>query len=638
MPIRNPDADRFDSFENGVDTTSNSYSTATRGTLSVANNADLVDDSLVVKRKGVTPLGSAWGTHRIRQLFSYKNTDGSEGVFVYGEDASPTGLSGTLGLLSSTSTPTTIQTGLKDGVKPTFIQFEDFVYLFTGNENLIVSSTGTRQIGLDFPTVVPTFNAFTSGSLNTKGSYLFVYTYFNSTTGAESSPSEASSAIVTTTDTALSGIIINVAAGNSALADKIRVYRTTAGGRIFFLDGETSISSTTYTSTVRDAGLGQQLETDNERLVDPVFSAITNDSRIFVLTENSRVRYSKIGQSGSMPESFQALDFIDCTQNKNDQASGLGKAGSTIIVIKQKSVGRLTQLTANLNGLELAGSQKYIYEEISNDITFTNPHCILSLDNLCVWLGEGEIFATDGLNIFRYGERIRNILNTLNYNQKWKFSAINRTDTKQLIWSVCRSGQNEPDYQIVAHYKKAPKIAFTFYTPGTNTTTHPGIQAASFTKTNLSGVVTYLLGSSANDGLVQKLGVGNSDNTKGIYFEIKLPWQSGNSEALTKLFHSCYLFVAGSGNNYNLNFALERNNIETAIVTASKSLLSNNSTNWNAANWNEFNWATVEFLPIKFFPHKKAYTGRYVFYNYNANEPIAIKAITTLVENDGSFR
>jgi hypothetical protein len=639
MPIRDAQFLQFPTFARGIDNTSEVDSKDILGTLSVALNADLVEDSLVAKRFGYTGVNSAaWSTYKIRSGIEYKKTTGTPEIVVYGEESAITGTSGRLGTVTSSGV-TNITTGLVDGSKPTLLQLRNLLFYFSSGNNFIYTGTTTRQIGIDAPIGAPTFSEYATGDLNTSGSYYFAYTYYNSTTGAESTPSDPSEAIATGTTEGATGITLTLLAGSSTTANKIRIYRTTSGGNTFYYDGEVDITATSYTSTGADSALGDELELDNSRLPENAKYAVALDNRIFTAgfaSNPNRVHYSKIGIRGPMPESFQALDFTDCNLNDGDSIVGLAAANSTTIVIKERSVGRLVRIDAQISGLERTGSAKYLYEEISNQTTATSQGSVVALDNIVIWIGKDEIYGTDGLQIFRLGRRIRKTLNTLNYTQAYKWSAINKTGNQQLIFSVCRSGQTEPDFQLVGHYryfKSTGELAFTFYSPGTNTTTHPGIRAGCMFDATENNIKVYYFGNSNGDGKVYKMDSATSDNSLGIYFDVRTPWLSASRGARKKTFHSVYMQAAGSaGATYNLTHTFEKNRQETVVETATSALTGASTGVWNTGTWNNFTWGGVEYVPVKFFPGTKAYFGRYGFSNTNADQPVVISGLEIAIQ------
>jgi hypothetical protein len=650
MGIRQEQAQRYESFVYGVDDTSPIDSAETKGTLSVALNCDLVDDALVKKRNGYTVVnGTAWsGIARIRKGFEYVKSDGSLQNLVYGEANPVTGTSAKFGKITA-PTITDIKTGLVDALQPSIVQFRSLAFVFNGTDDFIYDGTSTRQIGITAPVNAATFNTTINGNLNQSSNYLVIYTYRNSTTGAESSASPASAVMTTGGTAATDGLRVNVTAGDSATADQIRVYRTVAGGSTFFYDTDVAISATTADLVNSDATIsvaGRQLEPDNSRLPEKAKYAIIQDNRVFVagfVSNPNRVQYSKVGQNGSMPESFQAQDFVDCNITDGDKIIGLNRVNSVVLVLKQRSVGKLTPIIVPSSDPELAGSRKYVYEEIARDITGVSNEVFLSVDTFAIWLGTDDIYATDGSQIFRsststlqtttngIARRILSTYRTINFTQKTKFSAVNKVDTQQILFSCPRSGQAESDFQFVAHYRNFPLIAFTYYSPGADTSTHPGITAASLFAATESNVRVYYFGDSGTSGKVYKLNSGTNDNGKGIYWDVRLPWDSNGDPSQPKLFHSYYLFAVGDGSGDSITHTFEREKLAIVVDTASTALALDPGSTWGAPAWGSFAWASTSLLPLRFAPHLKAHYGRYGFNNINADQPMSVIGLLRVV-------
>jgi hypothetical protein len=630
MGIRDAAGDQYLSFGEGVDNTTAIGSEELKGTLSIADNTDLVDESLGKKRAGYQTV-TGWSSYNIRGGLEYKNVDGNRQNLIYGEASILTGSSGIWGTFSGTGLPTTLRSGLLDGVKPSMCQYRSLAFLFNGQNNLLFDGNSVRQIGIDAPTTAPTFITNISGEQVPSGSYLFAYSYYNSQTGAESNLSPISDSFVAGATASLAGFRIGVTAGSSITADKIRIYRSFSGGQILFFEDEINISDTSFDSVALDAGLGVEAELDNSRLSEAAKFGIVADNRLFVggfPSNPNRVQFSKVGISGPMPESFQALDFIDCNINDGDRVLGLGKAGDNVIIVKERSVGRLVRVAAETGGLERQGSVKYLYEEISSKVTGLSHHLIVSLDNIVIWFGRDDIYGTDGSQVFRFGKRVRNTIKALDFNLAHKWSSLVKTDSQQIMFAVTKDGKNECDFQLVGHYRNFPKIAFTFYTAGPDPTTHPGLIVGSFFEVTINGLTKFYFGSANASGKIFKMDIGDNDNGSAIYWKMGLPWDGGRQKMAKKHFHSYYLFAAGAGiaPNNTIIHKLETNTNASTAATATSTLIGNNPL-WSSVNWGSFNWADVTFNPLKFFPNKKAYFARYTWENTFADQPVAVRAL-----------
>lgn len=645
MAVRQGSVQKYGIFSGGLDTSSALDSPEIKGTLSVAKNVDYVTTDLLKRRNGSTAQFTAWSTRRIRGGIEYKTASGVFERLFYGESATTTGFTGILGKQNGTGAPTTITSNLLDNVKPSFAQFRSLLFLFNGRENLIYINGATRNIGITPPNNAPTLNTTVAGSLNTNGSYIYCYAYYNTLTGARSSPSPASSTLSSGT---LRGIRINITAGDSSTADKIQIYRSVDGGSTFFREAQIAISSTTYDSTLADTALGIEMETDDSQLSEAAKYAVVADNRIFACgfaSNPNRVHYSKIGIDGSMPESFQAADFIDCNINDGDKIVGIGNLGDTPIILKEFSVGRLVRTQTSAQGLERTGFPKYIYEQISTEVTGVSHHCMLSNDNVLIWLGLDDIYATDGVKIYRMGWRILETLKGINFTQSHKFSAVNKKDTKQIIFSVVRTGASEPDFQLVGDYKYGMVsegrglLRWSTYEPGPNTTTHPGLRAASLFEVTINKSKKVWFGSSTNDGLIYQMDTGLNDGSLATYFDVRLPWDGNETPNQEKMFHSYYILGACGGASPNNTFTTswEENNVDE-IVENTTLTFTESTAQWDEVNWNSFNWATASFQSFTYHPHRKAYFGRFGVSNTSTSQPMAIKGLSRIVQNSPFHR
>jgi len=635
MPIRNGSEIEYGQFSEGVDDSTPIDSPESAGTLSIGDNTDLVTDSLAVKRNGYATLFTI-SSALYRAAKEHTSSSGTSSVLLYSEASTLNGVSGKWSVWDG-ATASTLTSGLHDGVRPSVAQFKSQTFVFDGYNDFATNGTTTHRIGIPPPTSAPTFKKNIAGSKNTSGNYVGVYTYYNSQTGAESSPSPASEIVTTGATANKAGIRWNITAGDSSLADTIKFYITVSGGNLYFLDGTTTITATTYDATVVDTGLGRQLEPDNSLLFEKGTIVQAADNRLLVAgfaTNPNRIHYSKIGSNGPMPESFQAADFVDCDLNDGDKIVDMGLAGTSIIVVKERSVGRLIKIQASSGGVETSGSTKYVYERISGETTGVTHGLTKTIGNVCLWLGRDNIYGTDGVNIVRFGRRIRRALSRIDFRYAWKFHSYQKTDTQKVIWNVCKQGQTEPNYQIVGHYANFPKIPFTFYTPGPVLATHPGMPAGCMVEATVNGEKQSWFGSNTGNGKVYRFDYGSSDDSLGIYWRLGTPWFAARKLGTLKKAHSCYANIAGGGaspNNVILQ-ELQVNQKETTVYSRSETLPGNVTTWGGSMTWADDDWSDIDWSPIKMHPGRTCYSMRYILSNTYARQPAAIKGLKLVMQ------
>jgi hypothetical protein len=234
------------------------------GWVTDARNVNLGLSGGYDKRNGfTTQLSSAWGSRDISFGIEYKDSAATRKTILFGTDGTAAG--GRFGYVSAGAV-TDILTGLSGTTRPGFVQFRDLLFFFNGVDTpKVYDGTNTRQVGITGPAAAPSITSqTTAGSKTLLGSYVFFYTYYNSVTKAESTPSPAS------TSTALTGVnnkfVLGLVAGDATTADTIRIWSTVANGNQAFLEGTTGISSTSYNAIAADSALTTALEFDNTRI------------------------------------------------------------------------------------------------------------------------------------------------------------------------------------------------------------------------------------------------------------------------------------------------------------------------------------------------------------------------------------
>jgi len=618
-------------FSNGVDNTTPLESEEIFNTLSEGLNVVMADSNILQTRPGYVGVTTAKSNYNVRNGIQYTKSDGTKEHIVYLESTTVTGSSGILGRVVVGGAIVDITTGLPDGIKPCLVQAGPLLFIFTGISDLIYDGTSTRQIGITEPSVAPSLNSLTSGNLNDGGFYVYTYKYRNSVTGAQSSPSLPSPTLTAGTQAAgTNGIKITITPGDSDTADTIDVYRTASGGTIYFFEGSTTIDATTYTSQSSDAGLGDQLELDDSRLPEAAKFAILADNRLFVggfPSNKSRIQYSKIGINGSMFESFQIADLVDCNINDGEVVVGLGMIGTKVGVVKETKIGKLLPLDLSIGGLETGGSKKYLYRGLSDPCTATSFHTIFSIGDNMAWLGRDNVYMTDGFVVKAVANRIRNTIRTFNFDQSYKFSVYEYLYPSQIILSVVRNGELEPDYQIVGHYSSGTSVAWTMFGPGVDPTTHPGLPISCLWSAIINGLQEPYFGSSNSNGKVCQYGIGTNDDSDPIYFLVKDQWEVGKDAIGLKGFQSVnYLATTGAASPTNtLTNTWEENGRDYVVKSEVATITT--STKWNSGKWNTFKWAGSKYSLIRFYPNRKAYLGRFGFYNSTIDSPMAIKSM-----------
>lgn len=585
----------------------------------------------VLKRDGyTTQLSSAWGARSVTGGIEFRAGAGSRQTVVFGTDGSASG--GSVGYVSAGAV-VDISTGLSGTARPSFVQGGDLLFFYNGSDTpFVYDGSATRQVGITAPAAAPTIALSGGGSLNTSANYIWAYTYYNSVTGAESSPSALSATTATGANTRAT---LTILAGSATTADTIRIYRTVANGNTLFLDGTAAIGATSYVSSIADSALTTpQMELDNSRIVDLAPNAlypVVCQQRVFLKSGRNEVRYSKVGQSGPMPESFQATAVTSTvgTFGSNDDIVGQGKAGDVPIVIKERSVGRLEPLGFP-DTLSASDPVLYQYVETSTEIGGVSHWAVTQVLGECVFLGKDNVYGTRGAggDLRPLADSMQATIRELGFasGQVAKISAANDQKLRLVYFSVfATSADANPTYVLVGDYRKYPNFRWTLWTPGTNATTHPGVKAASlFSVTNSTdGTQDVLFGNSASNGQVYRLNDGESDNTKGIYFElVTRPYACGNPAAV-KLFKTAYVYAEGSGADYDLDVS-SIYDLSGGEEDQTSLSLSSGGALWDTATWDSSSWGSSAVPPRKYQTHRKAQHQQLVFRQTDASAPLTL--------------
>lgn len=623
----------------GLDTTS-SLSNISPLALPLVENFDIEENGSLVTRKGFTSLLTApWTGRMIHNGIEYRTGSTIKLLVAGREAAAGTGAFGSVD--AAFAAITNISTGL-NVQRPSLVQIKNLLFFYNGTDDFVYDGSGTRQIGITPPIAAPTLNTTTNGSLTVGAIYSYAYTYYNSVTGAESSPSSLYTSAAIGADPN-DGLVLNVTAGTATTADTIRLYRTVANGSVLFLDTTAAIAATTINSTQADAGLGKQLELDNTRpSVYGKFKYATGiANRVYTTglsTNPNRVFASAIYSEGAHAESFPANHFADCesTRGATDGNTGLGYAGTIPIVMKKYSIGRIDKIGFD-DFSSSADPVFFQYTQISNAVTCLSHWGGCPVYNEWLWIGRDNIYATDGVAIRTVADSILPTLRALNLTWDDSISVFNDLQKQRVTFSVKTSGSSTPNYQIVGKYgipgdTGLPNFRWTIYKQGSNTVTYPSIQAGCFFEsTEFDGTRRILMGNALLNGKLYNFGSGTSDDGSAIYYKVRFaPIDYGFPEE-EKVYFKDILTIVGDGTNYSPLVKSFYNYSLTESESQAVSLYSNGAV-WGAFLWGVGSWGSNAPLIRGHDSHMKAYQKQVQVEHTGLNQPTTIYALVMLAQ------
>lgn len=609
----------------GMDSTS-PLSSMRPGYVRTAYNCNLGLVSGYIKRDGFEEkLSVPYGTVSFTSGLEYRTSAGARRIVLFTSDGE------LVFTTTSGGAPTVITTGLDDAARPSLIQVRDQLLFFNGSDApKAYDGSNWKQLGITAPTNAATGAEAASGSLTALGRYIYTYTYYNSVTGAESSPAPLFEITLTGANDQVN---LTLTAGDSNTADTIRIYRTVAFGNELFLDGENTISDTTYSSTVSDAGLGQPIEFDNSRLEDVTSAkgkfAVVAGNRVFVVTGENEVRWSKIGLFGPKPESFEVKAVADTigSHGNNDGIVGLATIGDTVVVLKRRSIGRMEPIGLPDTSIP-EDTQIFVYKELSSEIGAVSHFGACQIESELFFIGRNNIYRTDGQVVKAASESVQNDIRGMSFTttQQTKVSAINDTKYKRAYFQMFSgTGSTVPTWTFVADYQRFPEIRWTIYRPGENTATHPGLRVGCFVKVTSSSDGSDLIwfGNLDDNGQIYEMNSGESDNGEDIAFKIVTRPFAMQQPILTKLYKKAYIAAQGNGNDYDLTVSAIYNLSNQEETSQEKSLF-NGGAQWDDAQWDVDVWANNDVATLEYHAHRKAKFQQLVFKQLDADCPITI--------------
>lgn len=203
---------------------------------------------------------------------------------------------------------------------------------------------------------------------------------------------------------------------------KIQIFRTAAGGTVFFKVGEVTNGTTTFDDSTSDADLvdAVRIYTDDGTVeFDPTplhkYVHIVNSIGYYGYISASSVQYPfKIRQSipgnpSACPEDFE----IDT----EDEITGIGSVASIPIVLCKRHVYRID------NNFDLFGRGGMQLTRISDTAGCVSHLSIVTAEGKMFWAGTDGFYMTDGYNVQKISDKI---------NERYRQILEQSDDTKRI--------------------------------------------------------------------------------------------------------------------------------------------------------------------------------------------------------------
>lgn len=548
-------------------------------------NAELTEENKIISARGHAQLGTdTWNNNRIREIIQLR-TASLDILLCFGSNQA--GTSGGIAAISAQWTSAlvfnevlTLSNFTTDAV---LFQVQNLAYLFNGtNDAWWDGGTGNNwyAIGASAPTGAPSSYSTISGSLNTSSEYQVSWSWYDSVNGrrTNSSPTLTCTTGASGANAGLRVTLPTVTAPDGY--DEKIVLVTNAFGIQLFEDQYISAATTSVDITQSDRVRASLYVYEGNYDPPPndfdiaiyaggkIYGGRTDDS-------NCRVNRSKISsQFGAMPQSFPPTHFTDCEANYSDRLVGFGYVGDqenpTIIVVKQKSFGKLVRLS---DGIE-------VYQQLG-DIGGYGQKSIFQLGTLCGVVTESDIILIDGNGFTRIsggedGKAISDYIPTLSRINKNRVYAKNITKDKQIRISMITSGQTWNNHLLLGHYDYLGTRGFLKWTTreqGPNSTTYPGVQAACMLEVlDDQNRLRVLYGNSQGNGMLYEADIGTTDNGSPIWHEWVFRPENLGDFRNEKLFIDPIFKIRAGDSSTSISFLYRRNLNNANTLLAQKTL------------------------------------------------------------------
>lgn len=232
---------------------------------------------------------------------------------------------------------TNIKTGLTASLRWKSFTFKNIWYGGNGTDNVrSYDGSDVNDAGVPIPDA-PTFNAWSGTGLT--GDYYYKVTYFID--DYQEGTASAASALIQPSN---QGITLNIPVSTNTRATKRYLYRTTAGGSIYYFCKEIANNTAlTVTDNVADGSLDTAITAPNDYGAPPAFKYMClHKSRVFGLRYSgylSRVVYSDIRSGISYPDVFPSSNYFDVIKDNGEEGTAIIEDNfGQLIVFKPSAV------------------------------------------------------------------------------------------------------------------------------------------------------------------------------------------------------------------------------------------------------------------------------------------------------------
>jgi len=311
--------------------------------------------------------------------------------------------------------------------------------------NLLVEPTTTYGLGIDAPTSAATIAEGAAGDLS--GKFKYVITYLRSGNfQVEGNPSPISNEI---TVSAKKIDLSSIPVSTDPKVDKKRIYRTTAGGEVFFWVADINNAETTYEDNITKLGD----EVSYERYPPPeAVCAEVWDDRVWFVPKSARnqLQFTNKGSAEEMAHD----NIIPVKGRDSDEIMAIKSFMDSLYILKRRSPFRLDKV----------GDSAYQLTELPFKTGTDAPATVSVGSGLMMWYSKHGIEVYNGDILFRppISEILKTTISTINEAAIHKaFGEVNEKDGEYWL-SVPTGTSTEPNLDIVFDFLKGKLSLYSF--------------------------------------------------------------------------------------------------------------------------------------------------------------------------------
>lgn len=349
------------------------------------SSGDMVDatnilsntDGSVERVNGYTDILAAnLGTAYCTSIYEFETWDGS--LYVLFSNAGSV-----YKINTDWTTATALITGLSDSKKVGFTNYNNYCYFGNGfDENKVLrpNDNSVVKMGITPPSVAMTLGQSGAAGL-ANGTYLYYYTFYNTTDGVESAPSPQASITVAGGPRQVDISVITADATSPLQTTHKRIYRTTVGGATFYRVNTVTNATTTYTDTTADASLGATCTTEGLSVFPNTNILITYQDRVYCAGNYIDPAFVYYSDAFYPHRYFAATHY----QAFDIAITAMAKCDNGLIVFEKHK----TWLWSS----PPFGSAPYL---VSNEIGCVNQDALCYVDNDLLFLSLHGVYAFNG--------------------------------------------------------------------------------------------------------------------------------------------------------------------------------------------------------------------------------------------------